>query len=206
LKGQDNSYACRSCETGKYAFGVANPVCEDCLPGTYADRTGAGSCTQCAMGHYQEYSGSKTCTTLCPVGKYSSLGQSACDDCATGKFASNEGTAECDVCPLGYSQSSPGQGGCVACAVGKSSNGTTGMVDCISCPPNKYANFVGTPDCYEQEREVPDNKDITATISVMAAMAVLVSILSFTYWHRDAIFGVSQSETSTKDDTIANRA
>jgi hypothetical protein len=162
------------------------------------------------MGRYQIYLGSKTCTTLCPVGTYSNTGADSCSACASGKYASSEGASECVECPKGYAQISEGQSGCVACPVGKSTDDQTGSLECVACPPDKYAQFVGTPQCYEQEREVPDNKDITATISVMAAMAVLVTILGFTYWHRDTIFGTSshesESESTSKDVEDTNRA
>ena len=89
---------------------------------------------------------------------------------------------------------------------------------CIACTAGKFANYAGAPDCYEQERVVPDNKDITATISVIAAMVVLVSVLSFTYYHRATIFGnssdneendieeVVKTKSESTELTAANRA
>jgi len=147
---------------------------------------------------------------VCPVGKSTNdqLGQSACTACGNGKYADSVGLGHCFDCPLGYHQSAAGQIGCVACAVGTSSNGTTASVACLACAPGKFANSVGTPSCYEPERAVPDNKDITATISVIVAMLVLVSLLGFTYYHRDTIFGV-RSEIAEEEDknlSVVNRA
>jgi hypothetical protein len=211
LEGQQSVESCRSCETGKYANSEGQGVCEDCEAGKYADHAGLSTCTDCPLGHYESKKGAKTCYSLCAAGKSTegSTAYSACVDCELGKYASSEGSAECTSCPVGYHQSTKGQSACIACAVGKSTNHTIGLENCIACEPGKVANFVGTPACYEEERDVPDNKDITATISVMAAMAVLVVMLGFTYYHREAIFGVSESDggdVPSKEMTIANRA
>jgi len=182
----------------------------DCPAGTFADHVGQASCTPCQVGHYGPYAGAKTCNMICPTGTSTNdqLGQAACTACAKGKYADSAGLAHCIDCPLGYHQSATGQIGCVACPVGTSSNGTTASVDCLACSPGTYANFVGTPSCYEQERKVPDNKDITATISVMVAMFVLVSLLGFTYYYRDTIFGAHSETTEEEEKNIAvvNRA
>lgn len=212
LVGQSSVNSCVSCETGKYASGVGRGVCTDCPPGSYADHVGQGSCTLCNVGHYEPNKGAKTCLKICAAGTSTNdmLGQATCTGCVEGKYASSTGQAHCESCPKGYHQNQQAMTSCVACKIGFSSEDKTGAIDCVACPSGKYANFVGTPKCYEQERAVPDEKDITATISVMAAMAVLVTLLGFTYYHRDTIFGSSETEmdevSQQKDVSLANRA
>ena len=96
---KDDSTACFSCVTGKYAPTVALTACLNCAAGKYQYRPAASSCVRCRIGHFANQTGSERCLPCSPGTYAPRMNATACMHCGTLSYAPLPAMFRCYDCP-----------------------------------------------------------------------------------------------------------